>query len=54
MKIKISDTRELKLKDIIALYRANNWSSANKPTELYNALLNSHSLITAWDNDNLI
>jgi len=54
MKIEISDTREINQKNIIALYRANDWSSANKPTELYNALLNSHSLITAWDNDNLI
>ena len=53
MEIKISDTRNIKIEQIIALYKANEWSSANKPKELYNALLNSHSLITAWNNDNL-
>jgi GNAT superfamily N-acetyltransferase len=54
MRIKISDTRDLKIEEIIELYKANNWSAANKPTELYNALLNSHSLITAWDNNKLV
>ena len=54
MKIRISETREIEQKDIIALYKANNWSSVEKPTELFNALLNSHSLITAWSGDKLI
>jgi len=54
MKIKISDTRELKIEEIIELYRANNWSAASKPTELFNALLNSHSLLTARDDSKLV
>ena len=54
MKIIISDTRDLKIEDIIELYKANEWSSAEKPNELYHALINSHSLITAWDGDKLI
>lgn len=54
MDIKISETRDIKIEEIIALYKANEWSSAQKPTELYNALLNSHSLITAWDGNKLI
>jgi len=54
MDIKISETRNIKTEEIIALYKANEWSALEKPTELYNALLNSHSLITAWDGNKLI
>lgn len=36
------------------LYKANEWSASGKPTELRNALLNSHSLITAWERDKLV
>ena len=54
MKILISKTKNIKPEEIIHLYKVNNWSSAEKPKELYNALLNSHSLITAWDKDKLI
>ncbi len=54
MKIRISETREIQKEKIIRLYKANNWSSAEKPTELYNALINSHSLITAWNAKELI
>lgn len=54
MMIEIKETREVKKEDIIAIYKANHWSSAEKPDLLYNALLNSHSLITAWDDDRLV
>ncbi len=54
MEIKISETRDIKIEQVLELYRANEWSSADKPKELYNALINSHSLITAWDKDKLI
>jgi GNAT superfamily N-acetyltransferase len=54
MAIIISDRRDINQKDLIDLYRANKWSSADKPTELYNALVNSHSLFSAWDNDRLV
>jgi ribosomal protein S18 acetylase RimI-like enzyme len=54
MKVIISETRDIKSEEIIRLYKANNWSSAEKPTELYNALINSDSLITAWDKEKLI
>ena len=33
--------------EVVALYRANGWSSADKPTELLAALRNSHALATA-------
>ena len=54
MKIRISETREIKAEKIIQLYKANKWSSAEKPKELYNALINSNSLITAWIEKELI
>lgn len=52
--IKISERRDLDVADIIELYKANKWSSANKPNELYAGLINSHSLFTAWDGDKLV
>lgn len=33
--------------EVVSLYRANNWSSAEKPVQLMAALRNSDSLITA-------
>jgi GNAT superfamily N-acetyltransferase len=54
MDIRISDTRNINLEDILTLYKANQWSSANKPTQLYNGLLNSETLITAWDDKKLV
>jgi GNAT superfamily N-acetyltransferase len=33
--------------EVVDLYRANKWSSAEKPVQLMAALLNSHSLVTA-------
>lgn len=36
-------------KEVIALYRANDWSSAEKPKQLLAALRSSHSLVTARD-----
>ena len=39
---------------MIELYNSNEWSSAEKPTELKNALLNLHSLVTAWDKEKLV
>lgn len=36
------------------MYKANKWSSAEKPDLLYKALTNSDSLITAWDGNRLV
>ncbi|MPR32690.1 GNAT family N-acetyltransferase [Salmonirosea aquatica] len=54
MEIIISDRRDLKIEDILALYQANEWSAAGKPSELHQGLLNSHSLYTAWEGDKLV
>ncbi|HUH19280.1 GNAT family N-acetyltransferase [Albibacterium sp.] len=54
MDIAVSERRDIEQSSIIDLYKANEWSSAKKPNELYKALVNSHSLISAWDNDKLV
>ena len=52
--IHYSDRRDLPLDSLIALYRANHWSSADKPELLHKALAASHSLISAWDDARLV
>ena len=52
--IQYSDNRDLPRDAVIALYRANEWSSAEKPDLLLPALRASHSLITAWDGTKLV
>ena len=52
--IQYSETRDLPVESVLALYRANEWSSAEKPELLHRALLASHSLVTAWDGARLI
>jgi ribosomal protein S18 acetylase RimI-like enzyme len=47
-------TRELPVEDIVELYRANGWSSAEKPRELLAALADSHSVVTAWSGGHVI
>lgn len=52
--IEIKETKDVKQEDIIAIYKANLWSSAEKPDQLFKALINSHSFITAWHNEKLV
>jgi GNAT superfamily N-acetyltransferase len=52
--IKYSEGRELSLKSILLLYRANDWTAAEKPALLRKALIGSHSLVTAWDGNRLV
>jgi GNAT superfamily N-acetyltransferase len=54
MSIRISNEKNIQEEQVIALYKANGWSSADKPKELINALLNSHSLISAYEGHKLI
>jgi len=54
MTIEIKETKDVKQEDIIEIYKANHWSSAEKPHQLFKALTNSHSLITAWHDGRLI
>ena len=48
------DTRDLSREDILELYQASDWSSAEKPVQLHQALKHSHTLVTAWDGDRLV
>ncbi|MEO1418402.1 MAG: GNAT family N-acetyltransferase [Bacteroidota bacterium] len=48
MNLRISETRDISLQSILDLYQANEWSAAEKPTQLYQALMHSHSLVSAW------
>ncbi|MBB3699776.1 GNAT family N-acetyltransferase [Flammeovirga yaeyamensis] len=54
MEITISNSKDIPEDQIIKLYKANKWSAAEKPEQLHNALRNSHSLISAWEDDQLV
>ena len=54
MRAEISMQDSIEKSEVIALYRANEWSSAEKPDQLLAALRNSHSLVTARLNGQLI
>ncbi len=54
MKIQLSRNKGVSKEKIIALYQANKWSAAQKPEQLYKALTNSHSLVSAWEDDKLV
>jgi GNAT superfamily N-acetyltransferase len=47
MHVEVSMEDTLEQSEVVALYRANEWSSAEKPDQLLAALRNSHSLVTA-------
>ena len=47
MEVEIIIGDEIEDKEVLALYRANKWSSAEKPDALMAGLRNSHTLITA-------
>ena len=48
------DDRDLPLEPLVALYRANAWSSAVKGDALREAMRGSHSVVTAWVEDRLV
>jgi GNAT superfamily N-acetyltransferase len=51
--ITFSKRRDIAIDHILPIYEAHSWSSAQKPQLLHQALLNSHTLVSAWDNDRL-
>lgn len=52
--IEYTETRNFSIDSILNLYKANEWSAAEKPQQLYDGLMNSHSLVSAWDGDKLV
>ncbi|KAA3653154.1 MAG: GNAT family N-acetyltransferase [Proteobacteria bacterium] len=47
MSVDIALNRPITSEEVLALYRANKWSAADKPAALLAALRGSHSLVTA-------
>jgi GNAT superfamily N-acetyltransferase len=54
MNIEVSLSDQINEHEVIRLYRANGWSSADKPAQLMAALQNSHALVTARINGELV
>ncbi len=52
--ITFSDRRDISIEQILPIYESNGWSAAQKPQILHQALLNSHTLISAWNGEQLI
>lgn len=52
--IRYSQRRDLKIEQILPIYEAHNWTSAKKPEILLKALINSHSLVSAWNEEELV
>jgi predicted N-acetyltransferase YhbS len=54
MPIRYRDDAKPSMEDVVRLYRAVKWSSAEKSAALHKGLLASHSLVTAWDAELLV
>ncbi|MDB3935706.1 GNAT family N-acetyltransferase [Granulosicoccus sp.] len=54
MDIRIEINGEIEEAEIVALYSANEWSSAEMPEQLLPALRNSHTLVTARIGETLV
>ncbi|MEH6652085.1 MAG: GNAT family N-acetyltransferase [Motiliproteus sp.] len=54
MDIEIELNGQIEVAEVIELYRANGWSSAEKPELLVPALRNSHTLVTARNGSTLV
>ncbi len=54
MTIHLKEDKILDPTQVINLYKANKWSSGEKPGQLMPALANSHAVVTAWDDDTLV
>ena len=47
MDVEIEINGQIEMTEVIDLYKANKWSSADKPDQLMQALKHSHTLVTA-------
>jgi GNAT superfamily N-acetyltransferase len=54
MEIKIEINGQIEEAEVVELYKANHWSSAEKPEKLIPALRNSHTLVTARSGNDLV
>ena len=53
-KIELSHSRNIPVEQLVALYKAVGWSSAEKPEALQRAMIDAHSVVTAWDGETLV
>ena len=54
MDITLSERHDLPREAVLELYRANGWSSADKPEALMAALAGSHAVVSAWEGARLV
>ncbi|HYF91218.1 MAG TPA: GNAT family N-acetyltransferase [Symbiobacteriaceae bacterium] len=54
MSIRYSDTREYSVAELRDLFLSVGWSSGQYPEKLQVAMRNSHSVVSAWDGDQLV
>lgn len=54
VEITFRDDREFTVDDILPIYRAYEWSSANKPSALLAGLQSSHHVVHAWVGNRLV
>lgn len=52
--VELRETRDLPRREVLALYRALAWSSAEKPDALMRALAGSDAVVSAWSGDVLV
>ena len=52
--IKYTEKKKFTMEEIQELFLSVGWISAQYPTRLYKALMNSQTVITAWDNEKLV
>ncbi|AAK76855.1 ribosomal protein S18 acetylase RimI-like enzyme [Clostridium acetobutylicum] len=54
MKITYTEEKKFTQKEIQNLFLSVGWVSGNYPSRLYKALINSSTVLTAWDGDKLV
>ncbi len=54
MEIEIKETKDIPQDQLLEIYKLNKWSSAARPELLYQALMHSHTLISAWVESKLV
>lgn len=52
--IDFREQKDIPKESVLTLYRAAEWSSANKPDQLHRGLSNSDAIVTAWKDSELI
>lgn len=53
-RVDYKETRDIPVEGLLELYTANDWSAAENPEQLQRALMNSHTLVSAWVGGRLV